>query len=75
MAERHISVLVMFSSGDVREWFLRFEICSKANKWSKEIMSLRLLKLLEDEALWHGWNCQKILKKIMTLRNSTFLLG
>ena len=36
MAERHISVPVMFSSGDVREWFLRFEICSKANKWSKE---------------------------------------
>ena len=32
MAECHISVSVMFSSGDVREWFLRFKICSKANK-------------------------------------------
>ena len=38
-------------SGDVREWFLRFEICSKANKWSKETMSLKLSTLLEGEAL------------------------
>ena len=41
---------VMFPSGDVLEWFLRFEICSRANKWSKETMSLRLLTLLEGEA-------------------------
>ena len=32
MAEYHVSVPVMFSSGDVCKWFLRFKICSKANK-------------------------------------------
>ena len=50
-AERHSSVPVIFSSGDVREWFLRFEICSQANKWSKKTMSLKLPMLLEGEAL------------------------
>ena len=51
VSERHISVPVIFSSGDVSEWFLRFEICSKANKWSKETMLLKLPTLLEGEAL------------------------
>ncbi len=51
MAEHPINFPVMFSSGDVREWFLRFEICSKANKWSKKTMSLKLPTLLEGEAL------------------------
>ena len=45
------SLPVKFSSGDVREWFLRFEICRKTNKWSKETMSLKLPQLLEGEAL------------------------
>ena len=30
------SLAVKFSSGDIREWFLRFEICNETNKWSKE---------------------------------------
>ena len=42
---------VKLSSGDVHEWFLRFEICKKTNKWSKETMSLKLPQLLEGEAL------------------------
>ncbi len=51
MTQRHISVPLMFSAKDVRELILRFEICSKANKWSKETMSLKLPMLSEFEAL------------------------
>ena len=75
MAERHISVPVMLTSGDVREWFLRFKICSKANTWSKETMSLILPTLSEYQSFWHEWNSHKMFKKIMALRNSTSLLG
>ena len=52
MAEqRHISLPKPFSSGDVSEWFRRFEICSKANKWKEDTQALKLPTLLEGEAL------------------------
>ena len=56
MAERHISVLKTFGSGDVVEWFTRFEICSKANGWTDNTKALKLPTLLEGEALaiWLG---------------------
>ena len=75
MAEHHSSVPVMFSSGDVHEWFLRFEICSKANKWSNETISLKLPTLLEGEALAVWVELSEDVQEIMTLRNSTSLLG
>jgi hypothetical protein len=52
MAEqRHISLPKPFSSGDVSEWFRRFEICSKANQWKEETQALKLPTLLEGESL------------------------
>ena len=30
MADRHISLLKSFSSGDARDWFKWFEICTRA---------------------------------------------
>ena len=51
MAERHISVPRVFTTGDISEWLQRFEICSKANKWDNEIKALKLPTLLEGEAL------------------------
>ena len=33
MAERHISFLKPFSSGDDKDWFQQFEICARANGW------------------------------------------
>ena len=67
---------VKLSSGDVHEWFLRFEICKKTNKWSKETMSLKLPQLLEGEALNCGVGgsvrrCSRILGRY---GNSTSLL-
>lgn len=51
MAEKHISLPKPFSSGDVSEWFQRYEICSKANGWKNDRKVLKLSTLLEDEAL------------------------
>ena len=51
MAERHISVPKPFASGDVAEWFTRYEICCKANKWTEGTPALKLPTLLEGEAL------------------------
>ena len=51
MAERHISVPKPFASGDVTEWFQRFDICCKANGWNSETKALKLPTLLEGEAL------------------------
>jgi len=51
MAERHISLPKPFSSGDARDWFQRFEICSAANRWKAEDQAIKLLTLLEGEAL------------------------
>ena len=52
----HVSIPNLFSSGDVVEWFTRFEICSKANGWSDDTMARKLPNLFEGEALanWLG---------------------
>lgn len=47
----HISVPKSFCDGDAREWFQRFEICSKANQWNDATKALKLPTLLEGEAL------------------------
>ena len=51
MAERHISLPKPFSSGDVKDWFQRFEICATANGWKEEDQAIKLPTLLEGEAL------------------------
>ena len=51
MAERHISVPKPFSSGDVEDWFQRFEICGRANGWDAATNAKKLPTLLEGEAL------------------------
>ena len=51
MADRHISLPKPFSSGDIRDWFQRFEICAKANGWEAAAKATRLPTLLEGEAL------------------------
>ena len=48
---QHISLPKTFSSGDVNEWFKRFDICSKANGWNSETKAKKLPMLLEGEAL------------------------
>ena len=50
-ANKHISIPKTFSSGDVDEWFCRFEICSKANDWNAATQAAKLPTLLEGEAL------------------------
>ena len=47
----HISLPKTFASGDVAEWFNKYEICCKANKWSDETKATKLPTLLEGEAL------------------------
>ena len=51
MADRHISLPKPFSSGDVKDWFQRYEICAKANGWNAAAKATRLPTLLEGEAL------------------------
>lgn len=51
MAERHISLPKPFSSGDVKDWFQRFEICARANGWEVGTKAKKLPTLLEGEAL------------------------
>ena len=51
MAERHISLQKPFVSGDVKDWFQRFEICSAANEWRAEDQAKKLPTLLEGEVL------------------------
>jgi len=48
---KHISLPSSFSSGNISEWFVRFDICSKANGWNDETKALKLRTLLEGEAL------------------------
>ena len=50
-ANKHISLPKAFASGDVTEWFKRFEICCRANKWNGDTKALKLPTLLEGEAL------------------------
>ena len=51
MANAHISLPKPFASGNVHEWFVRFDICSDANKWNDETKAVKLPTLLEGEAL------------------------
>ena len=51
MAERHISLPKPFSSGDVKEWFQRFEICARANGWETGTKAKKLPTILEGEVL------------------------
>lgn len=51
MAERHVSLPRPFSSGDVKDWFQRFDICARANGWDAEAKAKKLPTLLEGEAL------------------------
>ena len=48
---QHVSTPKPFASGDVSEWLQKFDICSRANKWTDEIKALKLPTLLEGEAL------------------------
>ena len=50
-ANRHISLPKTFASGDVGEWFKRFEICCSANEWNNTTKAAKLPTLLEGEAL------------------------
>ena len=50
-SSKHISVPKTFSSGDVNEWFCRFEICCKANEWNRVTKAAKFPTLLEGEAL------------------------
>jgi len=48
---KHISLPTPFSSGDLVEWFRRFEICCHANDWNDETKAKKLPTLLEGEAI------------------------
>ena len=50
-ADKHASVPKPLATGDASEWFIRFEICSKANEWDNAKMALKLPTLMEGEAL------------------------
>ena len=41
----------MFESGNIIEWLSCFEICAKANGWDTAVKAVKLLTLLEGEAL------------------------
>lgn len=42
MANAHVRLPKPFASGNVHEWFMRFNICSDANEWGDERKALRL---------------------------------
>ena len=48
---KHINLPNTFSSGNVDEWFSRFEICCKANEWNGATKAAKLPMLLVEEAL------------------------
>ncbi|KAL5494155.1 hypothetical protein EMCRGX_G015433 [Ephydatia muelleri] len=50
-AGSHVSIPNPLSSGDVVEWFQRFDLCSDANKWEDEVKAVKMPTLLEGEAL------------------------
>ena len=51
MAEKqlHISIPKPFCTGDISEWFFKFEICCKVNKWDDETKAAKLPNLLESK--------------------------
>ena len=48
---KHVSLPSTFSTGSIDEWFVRFDICSKANGWNEEMKALKVTSLFEGEAL------------------------
>ena len=50
-----------FSGRDVREWFLKFEVCTDANSWDSR---KKVPTLLEREAL-AAWTELRIRRKTM----------
>ena len=50
-AGSHVSIPKPFSSGDVVEWFQRFDLYSDANNWEDEVKAVKMPTLLEGEAL------------------------
>ena len=61
MVSMHVSIPKPFSSGDVVEWFTRFEICSKEYGWSDAVMARKLPIVFEGDALanWLGLTEEK----------------
>ena len=55
MATTHVSIPKPFSSGDAREWFLKFKICAEANGWDGNKKAKKLPTLFEGEALLVAW--------------------
>ena len=51
MVEKQLSIPKPFCTGDISEWFFKFKICCKANKWDDESKTAKLPTLLESEAL------------------------
>ena len=51
MANAHVSLPKPFASGNIHKWFVRFDVCSDANKWDDETKAVKLPTLLEGEAL------------------------
>ena len=47
----HVSLSKTFDTGKALEWFQRYEICCRVNRWDSDKMALKLPTLLEDEAL------------------------
>ena len=50
-SSNHVSLPKPFASGNISEWFTRFDICSDANKWDDDKKVVKLPTLLEGEAL------------------------
>ena len=48
---KHVSLPSIFSTGSIAEWFVRFDICSKANGWNDKTKALKVPTLLKGEAL------------------------
>ena len=50
----HVSLPKPFASGNISEWFTRFDICSDANEWDDDKKVVKLPTLLEGEAFPRG---------------------
>ena len=48
---KHISLPRLFSEGEPKEWFQKYEICCDANDLNNETKAKKLPTLLEGEAL------------------------
>ena len=50
-SSNHVSLPKPFTSGNISEWFTRFDICSDANEWDNYKKVVKIPTLLEGEAL------------------------